>query len=52
MLTFWDGFEKEAKRRHSAMLERLRKGLAIRIKGQSIHTLGATRLGRILRKIK
>lgn len=52
MLNFWEGFNKEAKSKHNVMLERLRKGLPIKIKGQSLQSIGKTRLGKILRKIK
>lgn len=50
---FWDSFEKEAKKKKfNPMLERIRKGLPIKVKGQSLHSMGATRLGRILRKLR
>jgi hypothetical protein len=47
---FWAGFEKEAK--NNKMLERMRRGLPIKIKGQSLRNLGRTRLGKLLRSLK
>jgi len=49
---FWESFEKEASKKHSVLLERIRKGLPIKVKGQSIQSIGRTRLGRILRGLK
>ncbi len=50
--SFWEAFEKEASRKNSVLLERIRKGLPVKVKGQSIQSLGRTRLGKILRGLK
>lgn len=47
---FWAGFEKEAKK--SDLLERIRLGLPVKLRGHSLKGIGKTRLGKILRSRK